>query len=98
MITIISFALIIALCAISVTEILMQPGMLFWGYWQTLEWINKNYQFGWLIAKPFGYCSVCFAGQCAFWTYFYLFDYEIFYHITFTLLTILFTKKLLPFI
>jgi len=89
---------IIGLCAAIITEILMQPNMLLWRYWELLDSFRNNCdgKTPWWI-KPLGYCALCLGGQFGFWLYFYFtLDYNIMTHVVFTLLTIFFTKKAIP--
>jgi hypothetical protein len=71
--------LLIALSGVCVSRVITLEGELFYFYWKWIEplpdWLNK----------PLGGCSKCFTGQVAFWSYIFLFDYNLFYHILFTL-------------
>lgn len=47
--------------------LLTAPGMVLEFWYKALERLAEN---GWAwIAKPLGYCGVCFSGQCGFWWY-----------------------------
>ena len=67
-------------------------------YGDFLNWL-ASFKYGYIIAKPLGYCEICFAGQLAFWLYLkynyknYLNNWfeNIYTHIFFISLTILFT-------
>lgn len=57
----ISVAALVAVASWTLTQPLMQPGMLMWPWFRIIERLPQ-----W-IAKPLGYCSLCFAGQAALW-------------------------------
>lgn len=44
------------------------------------------------IYLPIWGCQYCTSGQLALWSFLFLFPYNIFYHVTFITLTVLFTK------
>ena len=71
--------LLIAFSGVCVSRIITQPGEILSFYGKWLDSLDD-----W-IAKPLGACSKCFTGQLAFWSYIFLFDYNLFYHILFTL-------------
>lgn len=47
-----------------VATIVVQPGALLDRYW---HWLDALHQRRPKLAKPLGYCSLCFAGQVALW-------------------------------
>lgn len=71
--------LLIALSGVAISRIITQPGEILSFYWNLIDklpdWLNK----------PLGGCSKCFTGQLAFWLYIYLYDYNLVYHLLFTL-------------
>lgn len=71
--------LLLALSGVCVSRIITQPGEIFSFYY---NWIDKLPDY---LFKPLGGCAKCFTGQLAFWSYIFLFDYNLFYHILFTL-------------
>ena len=77
------------------THILFQYDCILHLYWKILDSLNsKGY---WYIAKPLGYCDVCFAGEIALWTGFYKFGfdfYTIFCNIILTIFVTHFLKSL----
>jgi len=70
-------AVIIGIAAWVFTLILIDTGMIFEKWWVVLNKLPD-----WL-AKPLGKCEYCLAGQLAFWYYFTLGGYNLFYHIGF---------------
>jgi len=70
-------AVIIGIAAWVFTLILIDTGMIFEKWWVVLNKLPD-----WL-AKPLGKCEYCLAGQLAFWYYFTLSGYNLFYHIGF---------------
>lgn len=44
------------------------------------------------LYQPVWGCQYCTSGQFALWLYFFLFDYNLFYHILFITLTVITTK------
>lgn len=57
----------VAIVAFVFFGILTAPGMIFERWYYFLEGLNSK-GMEW-IAKPLGYCGVCFAGQVGFWWY-----------------------------
>jgi hypothetical protein len=58
----------IAVVAVTFTDILTRPKMIFAGYGAWLDKIEPKYPF---LAYPLGYCPVCFGGQIALWCFAY---------------------------
>jgi hypothetical protein len=91
-------ALYIALIAVVYAVILIESGMLFSMPYQKLQnWTLATYNkypsdIWWL--KPLISCVRCVAGQIAFWTFFYIYEYNLLLHITFTALAIYFSTIL----
>ena len=80
----------VALVAWTFFEVLTAPGMLFEFWYKWLERLAANGK-EW-IAKPLGYCGVCFTGQIGFWWYAiaHRADWILGGHIVFTCQTIAF--------
>lgn len=80
----------VAIVAYVFTAILMEGGMIMYWYWQMLDRMARNG--GEWLAKPLGYCGVCFSGQLGFWWYLLTTSghWRLSEHIVFTAQTILF--------
>ena len=80
----------VAVLAWTFFEVLTAPEMIFQFWYRWMERI-KNAGWGWL-AKPLGYCGVCFTGQVGFWWYAiaYRSDWVLGEHVVFTAQTIAF--------
>lgn len=59
-------ALQLATLAYVVCVLLMRPGYIFMPYAKLLLKLNKKASW---LAKPLGYCELCFAGQLALWVW-----------------------------
>lgn len=59
------------------TTVLMAQDQLFGFWFRFLDVINRSYHWGWLVAKPLGWCERCFTGQLSMWAYFYLYGFNL---------------------
>ena len=89
----------IAITAHVFTRVLMDEDMIFGWYNNLLErwsWDINTGEQKWFfyLAKPLGYCDVCFGGQLALLFYIFYGNYNLIVHIFFISLTILFIKWL----
>ena len=83
-------------CALSFVfvEILTEPNEIFYFYYNAIRKLPE-----WLF-KPLGGCLLCFTGQVTFWSYIFIFDYELTYKFIFIhlsvamILLIIFTKTI----
>ena len=76
-------AIITGIVAWVFCRILIEPGMIFGGWWQILNRLPE-----WL-SKPLGACEYCFGGQLALWYFIFSFDYSIVHHIQFISVTLI---------
>lgn len=60
-------AVIIGITCAVVCGPLQREGMAFHFWFRALQWIAEKV--GNVVAKPLGYCAVCFCGQVCFWYY-----------------------------
>lgn len=79
----------VAIVAVVAFGVLMEPGMILGWWYQWLERVNARAPW---IAKPLGYCGVCFSGQLGFWWYLveYRGEWRLTDHIMFVSLVIFF--------
>jgi hypothetical protein len=82
MLGILIYAILNAVTAYVITNVLTQPDMILEPLYKVLMKLPN-----WLH-KPLISCSYCFGGQLALWTFFVLFDYNFLNHIYFISLTI----------
>lgn len=77
----------VAIVAFVFVNVLTGPGMIFECWYNFLERINERAEW---LAKPLGYCAVCFSGQLSFWWYLieYRANWELSDHIVFVSQTI----------
>ena len=77
----------VAIVAFVFVNVLMEPGMIFGGWYGILRRINERAEW---LAKPLGYCGTCFSGQLSFWWYLieYRSNWELSDHILFVSQTI----------
>lgn len=77
----------VAIVAFVFVNVLMEPGMIFGGWYGILQRINERAEW---LAKPLGYCGTCFSGQLSFWWYLieHRVDWTLFDHIVFVSQTI----------
>jgi len=71
-------------CALSFVfvEILTEPNEIFYSYYNAIRKLPE-----WLF-KPLGGCLLCFTGQVTFWSYIFIFDYELTYKFIFIHLSV----------
>ena len=83
------YSLLLAVVAVVFNRILIAEGMIF-GFWgKLLDRMPEK------ISYPLGGCAYCFGGQIALWYYFFVEKWNIFNHVFFVSLTILFTHLIL---
>ena len=63
-------------------EILTEPNEIFYSYYNAIRKLPE-----WLF-KPLGGCLLCFTGQVTFWSYIFIFDYELTYKFIFIHLSV----------
>jgi hypothetical protein len=71
--------------------ILMEPKSIFELYGDLLADLNNKYPY---LARPLGYCELCFSGQLALWYFVFEYKYNFIQHILFISFAILFTKAI----
>lgn len=88
--------LIIAACSVGLIDVAMSPSHIL----DRIPVMLDSLQLPKWLSKPLYQCSVCHAGQWAFWTYLIgmWHFYHIGFHIVIVLLTIFFAKALSKFV
>ena len=99
MLELLIYSVLIAVTAHVFNHVLMGENMIFGWYNNLLERWSFDIETGeqrwfYYLAKPLGYCDVCFGGQLALLFYIFYGDYNLIIHIFFISLTILFIKWL----
>jgi hypothetical protein len=81
-------------CALSFVfvEILTEPNEIFYFYYNLIRKLPE-----WLF-KPLGGCLLCFTGQLTFWSYIFIFGYELTYKLIFTHLSVVAIAILINYI
>lgn len=76
--TLFIFPLMCGVVGWTIANILTEPDMILWPLYDLL--VNKWKLSDWIV-KPLVGCTYCIAGQVALWSYPFLFDYNVIYHV-----------------